>query len=158
METEEKPTAAFVLSLIGGILLLLGGLVALAIGAAIYSSFPALGMLIETFTVSLCGVLVVIGAVMLYVNPEKSTTWGVIILVFSIVSLLFRLEGFIVGTILGIIGGTLAIAWKPSPPSPPPTPAVAPATTQPITRVCPQCGRVLSEEVKFCPHCGKALE
>jgi hypothetical protein len=92
---------------------------------------------------------------MLYVNSEKSKTWGVIVLVFSIISLFFGLGGFIVGMILGIIGGALGIVWKPSAPS---APAVTPVATQPITRVCPQCGRVLSEDVKFCPHCGKALE
>jgi len=27
-----------------------------------------------------------------------------------------------------------------------------------ITRVCPQCGQVLTEEAKFCPRCGKPLE
>lgn len=26
-----------------------------------------------------------------------------------------------------------------------------------ITRVCPQCGRVLDEDAKFCPRCGKEL-
>jgi hypothetical protein len=27
-----------------------------------------------------------------------------------------------------------------------------------ITRICPQCGRVLDETVKFCPYCGRHLE
>jgi len=29
---------------------------------------------------------------------------------------------------------------------------------QRITRVCPKCGQVLSEDAKFCPRCGKQLE
>jgi len=33
----------------------------------------------------------------------------------------------------------------------------APPAAAPITRVCPNCGRVVSPEVKFCPHCGKEL-
>jgi len=28
---------------------------------------------------------------------------------------------------------------------------------QVITRICPQCGRSLSDEMKFCPYCGKEL-
>lgn len=28
---------------------------------------------------------------------------------------------------------------------------------QRITRVCPKCGQVLSEDAKFCPRCGKEL-
>ena len=27
-----------------------------------------------------------------------------------------------------------------------------------VSRVCPKCGQVLTEEVKFCPRCGKSLE
>ncbi|TFH25175.1 zinc-ribbon domain-containing protein [Candidatus Bathyarchaeota archaeon] len=28
---------------------------------------------------------------------------------------------------------------------------------QPITRICPNCGRVVQENLKFCPNCGKQL-
>jgi ribosomal protein S27AE len=28
---------------------------------------------------------------------------------------------------------------------------------QRITRVCPKCGQVLSEDARFCPRCGKEL-
>lgn len=31
------------------------------------------------------------------------------------------------------------------------------AQSQRITRVCPKCGQVLSEDAKFCPRCGKEL-
>ena len=31
------------------------------------------------------------------------------------------------------------------------------APSQRITRVCPKCGQVLSEDAKFCPRCGKEL-
>lgn len=27
-----------------------------------------------------------------------------------------------------------------------------------VKRICPNCGRVIKEDVKFCPHCGKELE
>jgi heme/copper-type cytochrome/quinol oxidase subunit 2 len=27
-----------------------------------------------------------------------------------------------------------------------------------VKRICPQCGRVVKEDVKFCPHCGKELQ
>jgi uncharacterized membrane protein YoaK (UPF0700 family) len=35
-----------------------------------------------------------------------------------------------------------------------------PGTTlgRPITRICPKCGQVLTEDAKFCPRCGKPLE
>jgi len=56
------------------------------------------------------------------------------------------------GFIVMIIAGIAALVSKP--PAPPPTTPSKP----PITRICPQCGRVLAPDVKFCPHCGKALE
>ena len=30
-------------------------------------------------------------------------------------------------------------------------------TPQRITRICPKCGQVLSEDARFCPRCGKEL-
>jgi hypothetical protein len=45
---------------------------------------------------------------------------------------------------------------KMFPPKPvaPPAASVA-AAVQEIKRICPQCGRVLTDEVKFCPYCGR---
>ena len=31
------------------------------------------------------------------------------------------------------------------------------SVSQRITRVCPKCGQVLTEDAKFCPRCGKEL-
>ena len=146
---KEKPTTAFVLSLIGAIFILLGGLGMAVIGAAIAIFLPGLGVLLAALGL-IVGIVVLIGAIMLYVNPERNATWGIIIIIFSIISFFFNIAGgFFIGMILGIIGGALGITWKPSPP-------VAPAAE--IKRICPKCGRVIKEEVKFCPHCGEALE
>lgn len=149
MATQEKPTAAFVLSLIGGIFILIGGIFMAAVGTFIAIFFPELGATLAGLGL-IIGIVVLIGAIMLYANPENKVAWGVIIIIFSIISFFFNLGGgFIIGMILGIIGGALGITWKPSLP-------VAPAAG--IKRICPKCGRVIKEEVKFCPHCGHALE
>ena len=58
------------------------------------------------------GVIVLVSAVILLTNPSRARTWGVLILVFSILSFL-GLGGFIVGAILGIVGGVLTLRWKP---------------------------------------------
>ncbi len=55
------------------------------------------------------GALVLVGAAMLYSRPEKTFAWGALILAFSIVGLI-GMGGFFVGSILGVIGGALAIA------------------------------------------------
>jgi hypothetical protein len=59
------------------------------------------------------GVLVLISGVMLRTNPSQSSIWGVLILVFSVLSF-FGAGGFIVGAVLGIIGSIMALTWKPS--------------------------------------------
>lgn len=146
------------MSFIGGTIILIGGTLefieALAASVVVSSLFgaPVGGLWVLLGVLGLiCGILVVVGAVMLCVNQERNVPWGVITIIFSVISLFFAyFGGFVAGMILGIIGGALGIAWKPSPP-PDPAPT-------PITRVCPQCGRVLTQEVKFCPHYGKALE
>ena len=151
MATQEKPTAAFVLSLIGAIFILIGGLVVAAAGAIVAELGFAAGAVLAGLAL-ICGIVVLISAIMLYVRPEQKVAWGVITIIFSIASLFFCLGGFIIGMILGIVGGALGIAWKPSPPAAP-VPAEAP-----IKRICPKCGRVITEDVKFCPHCGQTLE
>ena len=50
----------------------------------------------------------------LLLKPELRKTAGASIIIFSIVGLLFG-GGWIVGSALGIVGGLLAIIWKPKP-------------------------------------------
>jgi|SRR5215218_8669903 uncharacterized membrane protein YhaH (DUF805 family) len=57
------------------------------------------------------GILVLIGALMMYYKrSEQAKTWGIVVLIFSIVALIGGGGGFLIGTILGIIGGALAIS------------------------------------------------
>lgn len=150
---QDKPTAAYVISLIGGILGLIVGfiliisaaIIANAVGGYYYSgpsaAFAVLYGSIGVWSL-ITAVIVIISAVKLNSNPWEHTKWGVIILVFSIIGL---------GTLLGLIGGILALVYSPQSPVPPQPPM------QVITRVCPKCGRVLREETKFCPYCGNEL-
>ena len=58
------------------------------------------------------GVIVLASAVMLQVKPNLRRTWGVLILIFSVLSF-FGTGGFVVGAILGILGGVMTLRWKP---------------------------------------------
>jgi len=112
---QAYPSTAFVLSLIGGIFILLGGLataaIAAIIGGALFAFFPGGGVL-------LIGLLTIFGAVMLRNRPESAHTWGVLILVFAIISLFTSAGGgFIIGFILALIGGIFAMTWKPPAPA-----------------------------------------
>ena len=181
-QVQNKPTAAYVLSLLGGIIGLLVALGFIAWGIWVYSevssyigyyySYADLGMFGWGWTsmvgfgawVLITAILVIVFARKLNANPMEHTKWGALILVFSLIG---------VGGILGFIGGILALVYKPIPYgaqpmyqqpyvapqqgyAPPPTYA-QPVQQQSTNRICPQCGRFINENTKFCPHCGKAL-
>ena len=98
---SQKATAGFILSLIGGIIILVWNvllLVAWPPGAILFGS------------VSVFGILVMIGGVLMFL-PGKQLIGGILAIVFSILSLI-TLGGFGVGFILGLIGGILGLLKK----------------------------------------------
>lgn len=121
-----KPVAAFVVSLVAGVLILVGGLFGvvgwMAWGGMWGGGWGMMGpmmmgwwmpMWLSTFSVLglVSGIVIVASALMLQNRPSEAKTWGTLILVFSVVSL-FGMGGFIIGAILGIVGGILALTWK----------------------------------------------
>src|SRR4030065_472444 len=56
-----------------------------------------------------CGIVVVISALMLKARPTEHSAWGSLILVFSAISLI-SMGGWFVGALLGIIGGAFALS------------------------------------------------
>jgi hypothetical protein len=136
MSYGERPTVAVILSIIGGVLMLVGGSMAFMMlsynndGFGMMSGsgammggyrgmmddvgFPyaVLGGLMLVSLVS--GILVIVGAVMMNIYPSQSTTWGIIVLVFSIISFV-GMGGFVIGAVLGIVGGALALSWRTKP-------------------------------------------
>ncbi|MFL6355484.1 MAG: DUF6114 domain-containing protein [Nitrososphaeraceae archaeon] len=57
------------------------------------------------------GVILIIGGYSIYKSPESEGKWGIPILITSIVSL-FGMGGFLIGSILGIIGGITALTRR----------------------------------------------
>ncbi len=130
----ERPVASFVLSLIAGLLILGGGAMAMGLssGAPYYGGMMGgyyrgmmggyYGMmrgfgLLDGWFYGLAaigivsGIIILVGATMIYNKPAKASTWGALVLAFSILSL-FGMGGFFFGAILGVVGGTLALTWK----------------------------------------------
>lgn len=113
----EKPTTAFIVTLIGGIVLLLLGVALVASPTGLISGMdPNTGVMLGAYF-TIFAILTILGAVMLYSKPSSAHTWGTIIVVLSIIGGL---------NIITLIGGILARRWKPSggatPPPPPPPP------------------------------------
>ena len=117
MNQSEKPNKAFILSLIAGILIIINTTllgVATTWFPEIIPTLPGSSgndttLLYQLTAIGLVlGVLVLIGAAMLQIKPAKKKAWGMMILVFSIPSIITG-GGLIIGFILGIIGGVKAI-------------------------------------------------
>jgi len=120
---KKYRSAQFILSLTGGIIILIGGIVSLLwliVGFPI--SFGPLNDLRHTvgeqefrmFQIRYAiaglssGIAVTLTSFMLNMRPQESKRWGVMIIVLSVMSIL-GMGGFIFGMVLGIIGGALAI-------------------------------------------------
>ncbi len=123
----DKPIAAMVLSVIGGLLILVYGiiniLVASAIGTLGLGDIPGLdtlGLDLETLVRTIgvigavLGALVLILGIVMYMKPRSSTALGIIILILSLISIISG-GGFLIGLVLGLVGGILGIVFKPAP-------------------------------------------
>ncbi len=105
------------LSLAAGVIILFGGIASWVWHTVFFSHMGWMmsapwftPMLLGTSLVgTVSGAMVILGAIMMSQRPHESHKWGVIVLVFSLLSL-FGMGGFLIGTVLGIIGGVLALA------------------------------------------------
>ena len=135
--TEAFPNTASILAIAGACFMIVAGLLVLAASAFIIphlnSSFfngtmnfnntghmipnnniPGFvgGILAGVGLFGLISGLVVLGSgIMVRIHPEQSTVFGVLILVFSVLSF-FGSGGFVIGAILGIIGGVTMLRWR----------------------------------------------
>ncbi len=131
---SEKPTTGFIFSLIGGIFVLLGGLLWSALGTLI-AIFTSLGFLLYAFLIF--GIIIIVGALMMNSNPKSAHTWGIIVIILGVLSLIGITTTL--GGILSIVGGALALTWNPS-------------RTANVQTIPPPQGAI-----RFCQNCGSPL-
>ena len=129
---QDNSKLAFLLSLVGGLIILLGGIISsfwFFYGGAVWGDFSdvwsgmmggyhgmmgsfgfPLGFMSGFSLVGLVsGIIVVIAALMINMRPQEKNAWGVLILVFSAISFL-NMGGFFIGGILGLVGGAFAVS------------------------------------------------
>jgi hypothetical protein len=128
--SNEKPTAAFVLSLLSGVLVSVSGVVLAMLGTFLSDRIGKI-MIGETSYITLAGIaypiavlqvvlgiIVMIASIILFLSASQRVAWSVIVLVISILALILNIfpPGPIglVGAILGILGGALALSWRPT--------------------------------------------
>lgn len=99
----RRPLSAFALSLASGILVVVASLLLL-----LTFFFPFLFALLGLAF----GTIILFSSVLMYARPREHAIWGILILVFACLSIV-GFGGFVAGMILGIIGGSLGIAWRP---------------------------------------------
>ncbi len=116
-EKKKRATAGFIVSLIAAILILLNAIFVSAIigiiGAVGFKELMPIvagGLIIYTVVGVIFAVLVLIGAILIYI-PGKEVVGGILVIIFSLLSVITG-GGFLIGLILGIIGGALGLAKK----------------------------------------------
>jgi len=131
-QTPSYPKVASLLALAGGMVIILGGAIFLGVSAYVIPhlnlsnvTVPAgmdraglSGLISGVLAVMggfglVCGAIVLVSATMLLAKVGQWRTWGILILVFSVLSFI-GLGGFVIGAILGIMGGILTLRWKPT--------------------------------------------
>ena len=122
--SPKRAMAGFAISFVAGILIVLGGLVFFALQSIINSiidfvpmpvQIPGIGFAESVFATIgaigvVMGIIVLVGAFLIYM-PGKEIIGGIIVLIFSIISIV-AMGGFFIGMILGIIGGILGLLKK----------------------------------------------
>jgi len=111
MATQNKPTAAFVLVLIGGVFTLLGGIVLSIAGGIVTFFLAGIGAAFGLIGI-ISGILMIVAAVLMNnTDISKVHMWSIVALVFTLVGLMNG-GGFVIGFILGLIGSILGLVYK----------------------------------------------
>ena len=193
MDKQTKPALAYGLSLAAGILIVIGATLTLIFITADmlsgdttqeigweckwteekwdcerdeWSRFPG-NMPALTLPFGIAGLffggIVIYSSIMLNSKPARHVIWGILIIIFSLLSVIGAWGGFGIGLVLGVIGGVLALSWQAAPKKVI-TQAVEPIMYEPPEgelstdpKFCIHCGRQVPFDAKFCSHCGKRL-
>ncbi len=169
------PVAAFVVTLIGGILILLDGIYLLAVSAFISSVTSAYGVSVPGVSGLLTalaavgvifGLIILVGAIMMWRSPSSAKMWGIIAILLGLISIVSG-GGFILGLILALVGGILALVWHPpaaaqtawssAPTAPPAAPGGGMPPAAGGSRFCASCGAPNAANVQFCAKCGAPM-
>jgi hypothetical protein len=102
----------------GAFFVLLGGVFMALVGAFVFAAtgFWGHGFFVEGLAI---GVALVVVALLLFLFPPLRIAWGVLAIVLAILSLPYdALGGFVIGFLLTVAGGLVAIAARGGRPSP----------------------------------------
>ena len=130
MATNQGITFAYIVSLVGGLITLIASIINVVWYASGTPNFGGYGSFISeimggyhnfmgsyssygflagiSLLAVICGVIVVMSSINLRLNPEQRMIWAIVIIVFSVVSFV-GMGGFLIGALLGIVGGLFVL-------------------------------------------------
>jgi hypothetical protein len=131
MATNIGTTFAYIVALVGGLIIVLASSINVVWYASGEPNFGGYGSFIGglmdnyhsfigtsfgflagiSLVAVICGVVVVTSAIALRVNPQHRVIWALVIIAFSVVSFV-GMGGFFIGALLGIIGGAFVLATR----------------------------------------------
>lgn len=103
--------------MVGGILIIIGGLVVAVLGAILGAlatlSIGGVGALagLAGIVGIIFGILVIVFGQRMYRDPGNQA-WAVLVILFSLLSFIGAAGGFVIGAILGLVGGILGLVSK----------------------------------------------
>lgn len=98
----------------GGALLILASLIIGYVPLQMAGELPLLGQSLVIVGLGLAAFVFVVGVLAL-AKPEHSTYLGCAGIVFSLLSIFGALGGILLGTIVGVLGGSLCVGWVEEP-------------------------------------------
>jgi hypothetical protein len=134
MATNQRITFAYIVSLIGGLIILIFSALNVlwySYGATNFGGYGSYvggmmdgyhnfmgtygssnGFLAGISLISvICGVVVVMSAISLGLNPRQQLIWATVIIAFSAVSFV-GMGGFFIGAVMGIVGGLFVLVTR----------------------------------------------
>lgn len=117
-EVVKRATVGFIISLIAGVFILINAIMFVVLAEFLeeLGVWAAIPDFITDIFVGMAAVglifalLVIVGALLIYM-PGKEVVGGILVIIFSILSIVIG-GGFLIGLILGIIGGVLGLVKK----------------------------------------------
>ena len=134
MATNQGTTAAFIVSLVGGLIVFIISVLNVVWFSSGATNFGGYGSFMRgmmdgnhnfmgsyassnsffaglSLVAVICGVIVIIGAIMLRAQPHQHLPWAILIIVFSAASFV-GMGGYFIGAVLGILGGAFELSIR----------------------------------------------
>jgi hypothetical protein len=186
--SDNKTAAGPILSFVGGFLIFVDGAYAVYAAGAVASMSNAAGIPVSGALGSVAaagwvglvlGLIIMLAAVALAVDPRSHSGLGILIVLLSVVSLVGVAGGDGLGLLLGVLGGTCGVvfggdsssggaaspsdysnsAGDPAPASAGRAPSASPSRDAAgrTSRGCLNCGKVVAASLTVCPNCGEKM-